>query len=109
MIELTLHGKGVPTVFNLLGENENDMTYSLGWVLSHSQIVTEKVLEFAFKRRPRFTKYSLALQESHPGGGYTDVEIQADRMHLIIEAKKGWNLPSRGQLERYSKRLRRKP
>jgi hypothetical protein len=34
--ELRLHSRVVRTVFNLLGEREDDITYGLGWVLSQS-------------------------------------------------------------------------
>ena len=36
MAELLLHGRPVPTVFDLLGRNENDMTYALSWGLARS-------------------------------------------------------------------------
>jgi hypothetical protein len=34
MTELRLRGQVVNTVFDLLGANENDMTFSLGWALA---------------------------------------------------------------------------
>ena len=34
MTALMAHGQKVETVFELLGENENAMTYSLGWTLA---------------------------------------------------------------------------
>jgi hypothetical protein len=34
--ELLLHGRRVESVFHLLGEHENDLTYSLAWALSQS-------------------------------------------------------------------------
>ena len=37
---LTLHGHEVAIVFNLLGHHENDLTYSLGWLLSLSPSFT---------------------------------------------------------------------
>jgi len=36
MAELYLHQRQVQSVFNLLGEKENDITFSLGWALSRS-------------------------------------------------------------------------
>ena len=36
MPELLLHGRPVATVFDLLGRDENDMTYALGWGLTRS-------------------------------------------------------------------------
>ncbi|MBA3236361.1 MAG: hypothetical protein H0T59_10290 [Chloroflexi bacterium] len=36
MPELVLHDRLIPTVFDLLGHDENDMTASLGWALAHN-------------------------------------------------------------------------
>ena len=38
--------------------------------------------------------------------GITDIEIRGKGYHVIIEAKRGWSLPSEGQLSQYAKRLR---
>jgi hypothetical protein len=40
MPPLTLHGWTVATVFDLLGDKENDATYSLGWGLANSDRLT---------------------------------------------------------------------
>lgn len=37
MAELLLHGRPVPTVFDLLGRNENDMTFALAWGMAQSE------------------------------------------------------------------------
>jgi len=34
MTDLTLYGRRVETVFELLGEAEDDITYSVGWGLA---------------------------------------------------------------------------
>lgn len=57
---------------------------------------------------------AVRLQEHIPGTGlhgrrgtgYTDVEIVAERAHVIIEAKRGWDLPSVEQLTKYAESLR---
>ena len=36
MTQLLLHGRAVPTVFDLLSHDENDMTYPLGWGLAQA-------------------------------------------------------------------------
>jgi hypothetical protein len=48
---------------------------------------------------------AVRLQEVIPGAGRTDVEIEAGDLHLIVEAKRGWNLPSSDQLELYAPRF----
>jgi|GEM_PF-1457621 len=34
MSTLTIHGRELPTGFDLLGTKENDLSYGLGWVLA---------------------------------------------------------------------------
>jgi hypothetical protein len=34
-----------------------------------------------------------------------DVEIETERLHLVVEAKRGWNLPTPAQLQQYADRL----
>jgi hypothetical protein len=36
MPDLLLHGREVKSIFNLLGQTENDITSSIGWALSRS-------------------------------------------------------------------------
>ena len=36
MPELLLHKRKVESIFHLLGEHENDITYSVSWALSQS-------------------------------------------------------------------------
>jgi hypothetical protein len=38
-------------------------------------------------------------------GGFTDVELQATELHVIVEAKRAWDPPSDAQLRRYEKRF----
>lgn len=37
MAELLLHNKKVESVFHLLGERENDITYTVAWALAQSR------------------------------------------------------------------------
>src|ERR1700694_4390277 len=37
MSELYLHNKPIESLFQLLGEDENDITYSIGWALHRSK------------------------------------------------------------------------
>jgi hypothetical protein len=48
----------------------------------------------------------ISLQRHGSDGGYTDIEIQSgEHVHVIVEAKRGWDLPTEGQLRRYRPRL----
>ena len=104
MADLTLHGRPIATVFNLLGANEDDITYSLGWALSQSERLARAVLADVFDT-PAGEIDAVRLQEVIPGAGRIDVEIEAGDLHLIVEAKRGWNLPSSDQLELYAPRF----
>src|ERR1019366_3800130 len=100
---LILHNQKIETVFDLLGQKENDMTYALGWALAQSpQFLAQlaKALGLGFSERVR-----IRLQHSQPSQGYTDVEIDdPGQCHVILEAKRGFALPSKEQLTKYAAR-----
>ena len=104
MTNLMLHNQKIETVFDLLGQKENDMTYALGWVLAQSpQFLAQlgKALGFGFSERA-----SIRLQRYQSPQGYTDVEIDdPGQCHIIIEAKRGFTLPSEEQLSKYAASL----
>lgn len=104
MPELTLHGREVATVFDLLGKKENDITYSLGWALGQSSRLTKALLAEVFDDGPGQLA-AVKLQEFEPGSGFTDIELESERLHLIVEAKRGWDLPGMPQLEKYAQRF----
>lgn len=87
MAELRLHGRPVGTVFDLLGEKEDDITYSLGWALAQSDALARALLREAFDEEA--DPEEVALQETVPGAGRTDIEVETKRHHLIFEAKRG--------------------
>ncbi len=74
MAELSLHGRDVRTVFDLLGDKEDDITYSLGWALSRSDRFLYAVLGRVFRRKPGAVR-AVRLPEFLPGGGFTDMEV----------------------------------
>jgi hypothetical protein len=45
------------------------------------------------------------LQEFEPDGGFTDIEVETEYVAMILEAKRGWDLPTQTQLEKYAPRL----
>lgn len=104
--ELTLHGHAVQTVFDLLGAREDDITYSFGWGLSRSEALTRAMLGEAFGANvSQGPLIAIRLQESEIGTGRTDIEIETEHQHLVIEAKRGWTLPLPSQLAKYTERL----
>jgi hypothetical protein len=110
--ELTLYGRPVGTVFDLLGNKENDITYSLGWALAESDRLSSALLEDVVSPgRAVLTADSVRLQEGISGAGFTDIEILAGDgdIHIVIEAKRGYDLPYQTQLEKYATRTQPPP
>jgi hypothetical protein len=104
MTELRLPSRQVQTVFDLLGDKEDDITYSLGWALAQSDDLIGALLGEFFDTEPGEPSVIL-LQNSVTGAGRTDIELQTEVVHLILEAKRGWDLPRPGQLEQYATRF----
>ncbi len=107
MPELFLHTRKLDSVFELLGAKENDITYSIGWALSRCPEFLAAFLRRLFPRHKAFDQNSISvrLQEYRSKGGYTDIEIVGDDVHVVIEAKRGWQLPTAGQIEKYRPRF----
>ena len=106
-IDIYLHGSKLDSVFELLGTKENDITYSLGWALSHSPTLLDGLLSKIFPSSSIGDVDRIELQQHDADGGYTDVEIIGPNLHVIIEAKRGWTVPGKVQLQKYSRRLKK--
>lgn len=106
MADLFLHGREVRTVFDLLGDKENDITFSIGWALAQCDSFLTLLLKRLFADYDVGEIRALQLQQSG-GSGFTDIEIITDHVHIIVEAKRGWSLPDDigGQLARYAPRF----
>jgi len=107
MPELYLHKRPVQSVFSLLGENENDITYSIGWAFSRSPNLLFRFLETIFGDIKDYDseKFVISLQEHKTDSGITDIEIRGLDIHVIVEAKRGLWLPSEKQLRLYLPRF----
>lgn len=102
-----IHNQNIDSVFQLLGEKENDLTYSLGWALSQSDALFEGFIKYFANSRIVDAEAEIYLQKyDGKGGGFTDIEIITNGCHFIVEAKRGWSLPSPEQLAKYQSRLR---
>jgi hypothetical protein len=108
MATLSLHGREVQNVFSLLGSNENDMTFSLGWALAQCPRFLDAFVASIAPKAKADQPWLINLQEHVRDGGYTDIEIIGGDCHIIVEAKRRWALPSLHQLERYASRFRSK-
>ena len=103
---LSLHGREPTNVFGLIGSDENSASFALGWTLEHSAQLRALLVEEVFDEVLDVKDVVISLQKHVEDGGYTDIELQdGHRFHAILEAKRSWELPSVGQLNRYLPRL----
>lgn len=105
MLALTLGRRDVNTIFDLLGTTENDLTYSLGWALASSPELLAALVERVGGGDDPGSALAIALQAPAETGGYTDIELRFPRLHMIVEAKRGWFLPDISQLTKYRPRF----
>jgi len=103
--ELFLCGRKVESVFELLGTKENDITYSLGWALAQSASFRQRFIKRLLPHLQGHNVDGVYLQEHVKDSGITDVELIGHELHVIIEAKRGWSLPTRNQLHLYTPRF----
>lgn len=108
MSDLYLHNKPIESLFELLGEDENDITFSVGWALHRSKTFLQLFLKEAFGIHVNGSQATICLQHHQHKKGITDIEIKVNgQFHLIAEAKKGWTLPKRSQLKKYASRMKK--
>ena len=72
MAELLLHGRPVPTVFDLLGRNENDMTFALAWGMAQSAGFLSDVVAAVRSGPIASADAVINLQRQDELGGFTD-------------------------------------
>jgi hypothetical protein len=107
MEKLSLRGQEVESVFELLGAKENDVSFSVGWALANSPAFLDALLKLAVSPETKLDLHSaqVRLQVHETKRGITDIEIEVPtQVFLIIEAKRGWTLPSAEQLMTYAHR-----
>jgi hypothetical protein len=106
-MKLSCSGREVRTVFDLLGDKENDMTFSLGWLLSHSEHFLAALLrDLTGKSFDSVTEALVRLQTGRVECGITDVEVDLrTEISVIFEAKRGAELPGLAQLQKYAATL----
>ena len=103
---LIIRGRAPTSVFHLNGSDENSATNALGWVLERSFTLRKVFVESLLGEPIDVTDATLSLQKHGEDGGYTDLEIQAgNEFHVVVEAKKGWQVPSLDQLLKYRPRM----
>jgi len=105
MTELYLHRYKVDSVFQLLGSEENDVTCSVAWAFYKSPSFLKEFLWRTIHWKGSIDNVIIRVQQYETSGGITDIEVEIPgEFYLIVEAKPGWNLPRRTQLDRYANR-----
>lgn len=102
---LAVAGRDVRNIFDLLGRSEDSISLAIAWALANSPQFFRTFLARC-SSSPEDTGCSdIRIHRHEAGGGITDIEILVGgALHLIIEAKRGWVLPSKEQLEMYAHR-----
>lgn len=105
MAVLESHGHEISSIFQLLGEKENDITLSMAWTLARCPEFLKKLVFHITGVTPDPDQVTIMNQRYDAAAGITDIEITDHRFfHIIIEAKRGWQLPGSDQLTKYSLR-----
>lgn len=104
MTELRLRGRRIDSVFELIGADENSLTYALGWCLTRVPTLLEEVAAHLQRPTPG-TDAAVHLQTYGAGTGITDVEVRDGASAWVFEAKVGFLPPSLAQLTQYALRL----
>lgn len=107
MIDLYIYNDKVESIFQLLGQKENDISYSVGYSFANCRQFLENFLrQINVKTTVQLEKIKIKLQTHEKNRGFTDFEIiQEGEFHFIIEAKRGWTFPLDEQLNKYASRL----
>jgi hypothetical protein len=105
-VTLVVRGSEVFNVFGLSGTDENSATYALGWALEKSVNLRQLFVHEILGGPQEPEEWVITLQRHSEDGGYTDLEAWVgDKWHFLLEAKRGWDIPTKHQLSRYSTRL----
>lgn len=96
----------IKNTFDLLGVSENSITQAIAWALERSPNFLAMFLNrIGINIDGNNGKIGLVLQKYETGRGITDLEISMPtKFHVVMEAKRGWILPDKQQLELYARR-----
>jgi hypothetical protein len=107
MPELLLRNRPVESVFELIGHNENSLTFALGWCLKEAPDLLRTIAGALGADIPSPDRATVLLQEFGGKHGFTDIEVRdPGKAAWIFEAKIGFAPPSADQLQKYADRLK---
>ncbi len=98
-------GRTVQSIFRLIGNDEDALTYALGFLLARDPDFCVKVVRLCGIKAPRRLRdaYTVHLQEvTDRRFGRRDIVIEADNLRVVLEAKIGKSEPTDGQLLKYA-------
>ena len=105
MAILKAYGREIRSVFQLLGDKENDITSSICWALVKCPLFLKEVVKKVCGLDANPEDVTVLNQQYDAVTGITDIEVTDDKtFHIIFEAKRGWLLPGAEQLTKYSTR-----
>ena len=105
MAQLVSYGKEINSIFQLLGDKENDITLSMSWALNKCPEFLKKVVYAVAGIEVDPEAVTIKNQSYDAVTGITDIEVtDNETVHIIFEAKRGWILPGAEQLTKYSLR-----
>lgn len=107
-MKLLRSNRPVGTIFDLLGSKEDDMTYSLGYVMAKSPAFAQRLVEQVAGVCISWTDDATVRLQTVDANGRTDVEIHVgNAFFAVIEAKRGPQLPTEAQLLKYVPRVKK--
>ena len=105
MAILKSYGQEVRSVFQLLGDKENDITSSICWALVKCPVFLKGIVKKVCGVDADPDQVVILNQQYDAKTGITDIEVTDNELfHIIFEAKRGWLLPGAEQLTKYSLR-----
>lgn len=105
---ITHNNEHIETIFQLLGNKENDITRAIAWIMKKCPSFLKSFIKNVSGQHVDSEKITILYQQfekTKSENGYTDLELtDNNNVHIIIEAKRGWILPSSTQLIKYANR-----
>lgn len=105
LIPLRVGQLEVRNIFELIGDDEDSISLAIAWGLKCCPRLLQNVTLSIVGQAVSVDRVSITVHRYEAAGGVTDIELESPGIfHVIVEAKKGWILPSIAQLEKYSRR-----
>jgi hypothetical protein len=102
---LYVGGTAVKSIFELVGKDEDSISLAIAWGLRSCPHFLQASLRAMLGETPSLEGVSITIHRYEAAGGITDIEVESPgTFHAIVEAKRGWILPSLAQLQRYAGR-----